>query len=69
MYIMIISSCILFRMSILWTKILEKIKINIAGLIIFFPRKLCLLRDNLETYGRARRAANDGVMGRRKYAI
>jgi hypothetical protein len=37
MYIMIISPCILFRMNILRTKIVENIKILISDSITFYP--------------------------------
>ena len=40
-------------------KFLEKMKTHISCSIIFFPRKLCRLRDNVDTYGTAGEATND----------
>jgi hypothetical protein len=43
------------------TKVVEKIKTRILGLIAFF-RNACHLRDNVDKYGRARQATGDNII-------
>ena len=43
------------------TKVGEKIESHILRSITFFPRKSCLLRDNVEKYGKDEHATDDNM--------
>jgi hypothetical protein len=62
---MIISLRIFLRMRNVSDKSLEKIKKHIVGSITFF-RKSCRLCDNVEKYGRAKKATYGNIMVGRK---
>ena len=44
------------------TKVGEKLKAHILCAIMFFPQKLCRLRDNVEKYGTTRQATDDNMV-------
>jgi hypothetical protein len=50
-------------------KVIEKIIIIHILCSVTFFRKLCLFRDNVEKYGKARQATDDHIIRRRKDAI
>jgi hypothetical protein len=49
-------------------KAVEKTKTHILRSITFFSRKSCRLWDNFKTYGGAKEATDDNIIGRKRFA-